>query len=307
MKEKTKKFSNPLTQKLYQQSFKPKSKKRLESEVIPKSIDIALENFDIEVDTYLDAALQNIKLYTPIPPRVRFDYARNELIVNYTTRIPIENMKTLGFYEKYIFNKWKREGLYERNYEFWRQFFLTCEMSEAIFHVADCRTMLIEPFVCELYANKRHFLVLNKIDLLEEKVVAEKIKRCRDAFPFFQNILVFSSADKSFIGDILNVIRKYKAVGIIGYPNVGKSSFINTIFGKKRVGVSQTPGKTKNLQTLRFGKTTIIDCPGLVFARHNKEVLLKNGVLNIDQLKFDFDGDIFKHKTDLKKKFLRGL
>lgn len=35
-------------------------------------------------------------------------------------------------------------------------------------------------------------------------------------------------------------------VGMIGYPNVGKSSVINVLCGTKRVGVASLPGKTKH-------------------------------------------------------------
>ena len=35
-------------------------------------------------------------------------------------------------------------------------------------------------------------------------------------------------------------------VGTIGYPNVGKSSIINVMCGRKRVGVAAMPGKTKH-------------------------------------------------------------
>ncbi|PKU28039.1 hypothetical protein llap_21657 [Limosa lapponica baueri] len=37
-------------------------------------------------------------------------------------------------------------------------------------------------------------------------------------------------------------------VGLVGYPNVGKSSTINTILGNKKVSVSATPGRTKHFQ-----------------------------------------------------------
>ncbi len=36
-------------------------------------------------------------------------------------------------------------------------------------------------------------------------------------------------------------------VGVIGYPNVGKSSLINSLKKSKAVGVSSVPGYTKNL------------------------------------------------------------
>jgi large subunit GTPase 1 len=35
-------------------------------------------------------------------------------------------------------------------------------------------------------------------------------------------------------------------VGTVGYPNVGKSSLINVLCEKKRVGVAAMPGKTKH-------------------------------------------------------------
>lgn len=39
-------------------------------------------------------------------------------------------------------------------------------------------------------------------------------------------------------------------VGLVGYPNVGKSSTINALFGAKKTAVAPTPGKTKHFQTL---------------------------------------------------------
>lgn len=53
-------------------------------------------------------------------------------------------------------------------------------------------------------------------------------------------------------------------VGFIGYPNVGKSSIINSILGAKKVSVSEQPGKTKHFQTIQIGMpgVTLCDCPG---------------------------------------------
>lgn len=39
-------------------------------------------------------------------------------------------------------------------------------------------------------------------------------------------------------------------VGMVGYPNVGKSSTINRLIGAKKTNTSITPGKTKHFQTL---------------------------------------------------------
>lgn len=37
-------------------------------------------------------------------------------------------------------------------------------------------------------------------------------------------------------------------IGLVGYPNVGKSSTINLLVGEKKVAVAPTPGKTKHFQ-----------------------------------------------------------
>ncbi|CAG8445418.1 17718_t:CDS:10 [Acaulospora morrowiae] len=77
-------------------------------------------------------------------------------------------------------------------------------------------------------------------------------------------------------------------VGLVGYPNVGKSSTINALVGEKRVSVSSTPGKTKHFQTIQLTPLLILcDCPGLVFpnfATTNADMVC-NGVLPIDQLR----------------------
>ena len=56
-------------------------------------------------------------------------------------------------------------------------------------------------------------------------------------------------------------------VGLVGYPNVGKSSTINALFGSKKTAVAPTPGKTKHFQTLNVSASMCLcDCPG---TRHN--------------------------------------
>uniref|UniRef100_U5ENI0 Guanine nucleotide-binding protein-like 1 n=1 Tax=Corethrella appendiculata TaxID=1370023 RepID=U5ENI0_9DIPT len=55
-------------------------------------------------------------------------------------------------------------------------------------------------------------------------------------------------------------------IGFVGFPNVGKSSLLNAIFGKKVVSVSRTPGHTKHFQTIFLTNSVrLCDCPGLVF------------------------------------------
>lgn len=77
-------------------------------------------------------------------------------------------------------------------------------------------------------------------------------------------------------------------VGLVGYPNVGKSSTINALLGEKKVSVSATPGKTKHFQTIHLSPTTVLcDCPGLVFPQFatTSAELVCDGVLPIDQMR----------------------
>lgn len=55
-------------------------------------------------------------------------------------------------------------------------------------------------------------------------------------------------------------------IGCVGFPNVGKSSLMNALMGRKVVSVSKTPGHTKHFQTIFLTNTVrLCDCPGLVF------------------------------------------
>ena len=81
-------------------------------------------------------------------------------------------------------------------------------------------------------------------------------------------------------------------VGTVGYPNVGKSSLINVLCGRKRVGVDARPGKTKHFQTLNLesndGRTIcLVDCPGLVFPSfaNSKAEMYCCGVLPIQNIR----------------------
>ena len=97
---------------------------------------------------------------------------------------------------------------------------------------------------------------------------------------FLENVPADAAADRK------------TTIGLVGYPNVGKSSTINALVGAKKVSVSATPGKTKHFQTINLSDRVILcDCPGLVFPNFasTKAELVCNGILPIDQLR-EFTG-----------------
>ncbi|ATY61837.1 ribosome biogenesis GTPase Lsg1 [Cordyceps militaris] len=98
-------------------------------------------------------------------------------------------------------------------------------------------------------------------------------------------------------------------VGLVGYPNVGKSSTINALIGAKKVSVSSTPGKTKHFQTIHLSDRVVLcDCPGLVFPNFasTKADLVCNGVLPIDQMR-EFTGPVGLVAKRVPHRFLEAV
>ncbi|XP_026854934.2 guanine nucleotide-binding protein-like 1 isoform X1 [Electrophorus electricus] len=75
-------------------------------------------------------------------------------------------------------------------------------------------------------------------------------------------------------------------LGCIGFPNVGKSSVLNSLVGRKVVSVSRTPGHTKYFQTYYLTPTVkLCDCPGLVFpSRVDRQLQILAGIYPVSQL-----------------------
>jgi large subunit GTPase 1 len=103
--------------------------------------------------------------------------------------------------------------------------------------------------------------------------------------------------------------KRKTTIGLVGYPNVGKSSTINALLGAKKVSVSATPGKTKHFQTLYLSPEIMLcDCPGLVFPNFatTKADLVVNGVLPIDQQR-EFTGPSALVAQRIPKHFLENV
>jgi len=101
--------------------------------------------------------------------------------------------------------------------------------------------------------------------------------------------------------NLLNLLKNYCrvedskksiVVGIVGYPNVGKSSIINSLKRGKVVGVSSTPGYTKNMQEIILDKNIkLLDSPGVVFSNDSdKEYnMILHNVIRIEDVKEPID------------------
>ena len=86
--------------------------------------------------------------------------------------------------------------------------------------------------------------------------------------------------------------RKVRAL-VIGVPNVGKSTLINKLVGKRSVSVGNMPGVTKNLNWIRINDNIeLLDSPGILWPKFDNEVALnlasmtsiKEEILPIDRV-----------------------
>lgn len=86
---------------------------------------------------------------------------------------------------------------------------------------------------------------------------------------------------------VLHSDKKQISVGFVGYPNVGKSSIINTLKKKKVCNVAPIPGETKVWQYISLMRRIyLIDCPGIVpVSAHDSETgTVLKGVVRVENL-----------------------
>ena len=136
------------------------------------------------------------------------------------------------------------------------------------------------PELDRLCAGKKRLLVLNKADLADEKITREWIK-------YFKEKGITAVAFRSNNGkprDVLSPLENLTAVEVkrmkergvnktvrgmvIGIPNVGKSTFINRLYGSAIVKAADRPGVTRANQWVKVGQyLEMLDTPGMLWPK----------------------------------------
>ncbi|MBU1120819.1 MAG: GTPase [archaeon] len=140
----------------------------------------------------------------------------------------------------------------------------------------ETRNELIEERVKE--KKKELIIVVNKSDLVSKRN-ALKVKK--ELSKFFRVVFV-SGKEKKGISRLRNAIKAFAGrkekkvvVGVIGYPNTGKSSIINALKGKVVARTSITAGYTKGEQFISLTKNVLlVDSPGIIPFEERDELLL---------------------------------
>lgn len=136
-------------------------------------------------------------------------------------------------------------------------------------------------------------IVADKVNLTEWKEKIERELKEEESSDADEEIKPLAQVEHQIVKKDLSRYQaeKYKdgilTIGCIGHPNVGKSSVLNAIMGKKVVSVSRTPGHTKYFQTIFItSNVKLVDCPGLVFpSKIPKSLQVLMGCFPIAQLR----------------------
>lgn len=118
-----------------------------------------------------------------------------------------------------------------------------------------------------LQKGKQIIFVLNKSDLVEKKVEFEKRPSIEVSCLERKGIKRLRDKIKELAKKIKKSDLKYDRiqVGVIGYPNSGKSSLINILVGKSSAGVGADAGFTKGIQKIKLtSDILLLDCPGVI-------------------------------------------
>ncbi|MDK2789923.1 MAG: hypothetical protein PWP15_430 [Methanothermococcus sp.] len=140
-------------------------------------------------------------------------------------------------------------------------------------------------------SNKKLIYVLNKSDLVPKDILEKWKNLIKTQNP--NSSVVFISA-KHKIGtkilrdEIKNYLQinniKEGKVGIVGYPNVGKSSIINALTGKKSAPSGLTAGLTKGEQWIKLTKNIkLLDTPGVIEPKDEDELVI-SGALRYEKV-----------------------
>ena len=194
------------------------------------------------------------------------------------------------------------------------------KLIDLIIEVIDARIPVSSrnPDIDELGKNKARLILLNKSDLADDeqnelwtryfkgkgfsvlKINAKTGAGVKQVMP-----MVMEACKEKIERDRRRGIknRPIRAM-VVGIPNVGKSTFINSFAGKACTKTGNKPGVTKGKQWIRMNKNVeLLDTPGILWPKFEDQAVgaklamvgsIKDEILNLEELSLEIIG--FLHK-----------
>lgn len=175
------------------------------------------------------------------------------------------------------------------------------------------------PDIDELAKNKFRLILLNKVDLADDKITAQWEQYYQKKGFAVAKINARSGAGIKAITGVIQETCKEKIerdrkrgilnrpirAMIVGIPNVGKSTFINSYAGKACTKTGNKPGVTKGKQWIRMNKNVeLLDTPGILWPKFEDQQVgvrlaligsIKDDILNIQELALELISYLVKN------------
>ncbi len=184
------------------------------------------------------------------------------------------------------------------------------KLIDLVIELVDARVPISSrnPDIDELGKNKARLILLNKSDLAEEKqndawveyfknkgfsVVKVNSKR-GGGIKSIQGVIQEACKEKMERDRKRGILNRPVRAMVVGIPNVGKSTFINSFAGKACAKTGNKPGVTKGKQWIRLNKNVeLLDTPGILWPKFEDQTVglrlafigsIKDDILNTDEL-----------------------
>ena len=184
------------------------------------------------------------------------------------------------------------------------------KLIDLVIELVDARIPLSSrnPDIDDLGKNKYRLILMNKSDLADKKAT-EQWKSFFEKKGFF--VVSLDARKKNAMKTITDIVmeackekierdrkrgiknRPVRAM-VVGIPNVGKSTFINSYAGKACAKTGNKPGVTKGKQWIRLNKNVeLLDTPGILWPKFEDQMVglrlaligsIKDEILNVDEL-----------------------
>lgn len=184
------------------------------------------------------------------------------------------------------------------------------KLIDLVIELVDARIPLSSrnPDIDELGRGKARLILLNKADLADEKhnqswteyfkkqgfFVLALNSRTKEGMKAIQNVVAQACRDKLERDRKRGIIGRPVRAMVVGIPNVGKSTFINSYAGKACAKTGNKPGVTKGKQWIRLNKSLeLLDTPGILWPKFEDQQVgiklamigsMNDEILNVEEL-----------------------
>lgn len=187
------------------------------------------------------------------------------------------------------------------------------KLIDLVIELVDARIPLSSrnPDIDELGKNKARLIIMNKSDLSDEAknqewavffkakgyYVVQLDARSKVGMKNVTNVVMEACKEKIERDRKRGIKNRPVRAMVVGIPNVGKSTFINSYAGKACAKTGNKPGVTKGKQWIRLNKNVeLLDTPGILWPKFEDQTVglrlaligaIKDEILNIDELSLE--------------------